>query len=102
MLSSRIGGVIIMVLFMLTRKKNWRVSQVALPLILLNGCLDIAGNGCYILASQTGRLDVAAVLSSLYPAATVLLAATLLKERFAHSKAIGILLALIAIALLTI
>jgi len=102
MLASRIGGVIIMVLFMLTRKKSWRISRVALPLILINGFLDIAGNGFYIFASQIGRLDVAAVLSSLYPAATVLLAAILLKERVARSQAFGILLALIAIALLTI
>ena len=102
MLASRIGGVLIMVVFMLARRKTWRVSRDAWPLIALNGFLDIAGNGFYILASQVGRLDVSAVLSSLYPAATVLLAAILLKERVARSQAIGILLALIAIIFLTI
>jgi drug/metabolite transporter (DMT)-like permease len=102
MLASRIGGVLVMVLFMLARQKSWRVSSKAWPLIALNGFLDITANGFYILASQVGRLDVAAVLSSLYPAATVLLAAILLKERVARSQAIGILLALIAIVLLTV
>lgn len=102
MFASRIGGVLIMVVFMLTRRKNWQVSRDAWPLIILNGFLDIAGNGFYILASQIGRLDVAAVLSSLYPATTVLLAAILLKERVARSQAIGILLALTAILFLTI
>lgn len=102
MFASRIGGVLIMVVFMLTRRKNWQVSRDAWPLIILNGFLDIAGNGFYILASQIGRLDVAAVLSSLYPATTVLLAAILLKERVARSQAIGILLALTAIVFLTI
>jgi drug/metabolite transporter (DMT)-like permease len=102
MFSSRIGGVLVMVIFMLARRKTWMVLRNAWPLILLNGFLDIAGNAFYILASQAGRLDVAAVLSSLYPATTVLLAALLLKERVARSQAIGILLALLAIVFLTI
>lgn len=102
MLASRIGGVLVMVLFMLTRRQNWQVSQDTWPLIALNGLLDVTANGFYILASQYGRLDVAAVLSSLYPAATVLLAAILLKERVARSQAIGIGLALAAIVFLTI
>ena len=102
MLASRIGGVLIMVIFMFARRKNWRVSRDAWPLIALNGFLDVTANGFYILASQIGRLDVAAILSSLYPAATVLLAAMLLKERVARSQAIGIGLALIAIVFLTI
>jgi len=102
MLASRMGGVLVMVAFMLTRRKEWSVSRDVFPLIFLNGLLDIAGNGFYILASQTGRLDVAAVLSSLYPATTVLLAAILLKERLARSQAVGILLALTAIVFLTL
>lgn len=102
MLASRIGGVFIMVVFMVIRRRTWHVTRDAWPLIALNGFLDITANGFYILASQTGRLDVAAVLSSLYPAATVLLAAILLKERIARSQAIGILLALTAIVFLTL
>lgn len=102
LLSSRIGGVIIMVIYMLARRKNWRVSGDAWTFILLNGIFDITGNGFYILASQVGRLDVAAVLSSLSPAATVILAAILLKERVVRSQAIGILLAFVAIVFLTL
>ena len=102
MLASRIGGVLVMVVFMLVRQKSWRVSRNAWRLIALNGFLDVTANGFYILASQVGRLDVAAILSSLYPAATVILAAILLKERLARSQAIGIGLALIAIIFLTI
>jgi len=102
MLASRIGGVLVMVMFMLARQKNWQVSKDAWPLIVMNGFLDITANGFYILASQNGRLDVAAILSTLYPAATVLLAAILLKERVARSQAIGIVLAMVAIVFLTI
>jgi len=102
MLASRMGGVLVMVVFMLARRKAWQISRDAWLLVVLNSLLDIAGNGFYIFASQTGRLDVAAVLSSLYPATTVLLAAALLKERLARSQAVGILLALTAIVFLTL
>ena len=102
MFASRMGGVLVMTVFMLAQRKNWQVSRTVWPLIFLNGFLDVAGNVFYVFASQIGRLDIAAVLSSLYPAATVLLAAILLKERVARSQAIGILLALAAIVFLTI
>ena len=51
-------------------------------------------------AGQAGRLAVAAVLSSLYPSSTVLLAALLLGERVIGRQLVGIVAALAAIALI--
>jgi drug/metabolite transporter (DMT)-like permease len=74
----------------------------ALLLAMLAGVLDTSGNLLYLLASRTGRLDVPAVLSSLYPAGTMLLAAWLLRERTSRSQAIGMGLALAAVVLIVV
>ena len=71
------------------------------PLAAIAGVLDTSGNLLYMLSSLTGRLDVAAVLSSLYPAATILLAAWLLKERTTRMQAFGMALAIVAVALIS-
>jgi len=80
---------------------KWPNRQAA-PLVFLNAAGDIAGNTFYILSGQVGRLDVAAVLGSLYPGTTVLLAGLLLHERLNRSQWLGILTALAAIVLMTI
>jgi drug/metabolite transporter (DMT)-like permease len=56
----------------------------------------------FLLATQSGLLTVAAVLTSLYPAFTVLLAATVLREHIHRTQAIGLLLSGIAVALVAV
>jgi len=87
-----IGGVIV-----LTRAA-WRPARGLIPAIAGVGILDMAGNGAFILAVQSGALAVAAVLSSLYPVTTVVLAAVFLRERVTRTHAVGIALAVAAIA----
>ena len=67
---------------------------------LLAGCIDVSGTAFFVRASQTGRLDTAVVLSSLYPAITVLLARIFLHEKFTRWKAVGILAALVSIPMI--
>lgn len=103
MIASRTGGLILVAAYMLAARASWKVEdKSAWGMIALNGLLDICGNGFFILASQSGRLDVAAVLSSLYPGATVVLAWVFLKERLSRNQWIGIAAALAAIVLMTI
>ena len=55
---------------------------------------------CFQLAAQQGLLTIAGVLTSLYPAVTVLLAATLLRERIRGAQFGGLVLAVAAVALI--
>ncbi len=70
------------------------------PAALLAGVLDAGGNLFYIMARQYTRLDIAAVLSSLYPASTVLLAGIILKEKVSFRQGIGVVVCLAAILLI--
>jgi len=74
------------------------VFHLTSPLI---GLLDSAGNALFIAATRHGRLDVAAVLSSLYPASTVILARVLLKEKISKLQSAGIIGALVSVLLIS-
>ena len=69
-------------------------------LILLAGTGDVLGNVFFLIATREGALAIAAVLTSLYPVGTIVLARIFLKERIAKSQTLGIALALGACALL--
>lgn len=88
------------VLVVVVGRRPWRVGRPILPLVILVGVLDMGGNAFYILATQAGRLDVATILSSLYPVTTVVLASLILRERIAGSHLAGVALAILAIVLI--
>lgn len=69
---------------------------------VLAGALDMAANVLYLEAVRGGLLSLVAVVSSLYPASTVVLAYGLDKERFTRSQAVGLALAAAALVLITV
>lgn len=101
MVAARAASVIVMGAIALLFVKDARPLRPAIVPILLCGLLDSVGNALYLVATRHGRLDVAAVLSSLYPASTVILARIVLKERISKLQGFGIAGALVAIALIS-
>lgn len=98
----RFASIALLLVILLTRAAPRVGGRVPWGLVAAAGLGDTAGNALFVVATQLGRLDVAAVLSSLYPAATVLLARTFLDERLTPRQVIGVVLALVAIVLIAL
>ena len=80
-------------------QESWKPVPGVLGYVLLAGMLDSGANALYVAATQHGRLDVAALLSSLYPASTVIFARLVLKERWSRLQGLGMITALAAVPL---
>jgi len=97
---TRIGGLLITAAIVLLRGKFSEITAAGVRWAILTGCVDSIGTMLFVRASQTGRLDEAVVISSLYPAVTVLLARVFLKEHFTRWRFIGLLTALAAVPMI--
>ncbi|MGV0605080.1 EamA family transporter [Mycolicibacterium sp. XJ1904] len=75
-------------------------SGTPLRLAVLAAFIDVGANIAMLLALQAALLSLAGVLMSLYPAATVLLAIVVLRERVTRWQALGMVLALAAVAMI--
>ena len=100
--SARTVAVVVLAAFALGTRQLQLPAREHWPLTTLVGIFDAGGNAFFLLAAQAGRLDVAAVLSSLYPASTVWLAWLILKERITRWQLVGVAAALAAIVLITV
>ena len=97
---SRCASLVVTFAMVLVGKNIRAVAAPVLLIAIMDGCLDIGGSALFVRAQQLGRLDVAVVLSSLYPAITVLLARVFLHEHFSRSRTVGVLAALVAVPMI--
>jgi len=102
LVAGRLTACTAMALFALSTRRPVPLRQSPLGLLTLAGVLDAAGNLFFLLAIQNGRLDVTAVLGSLYPAVTAVLAWLVIKEHMTRLQVIGVGAALLAIVLITL
>lgn len=96
----KLSAGILLVAVILLARQPWRVPRRIVPAAVGVAVLDITGNSLFLLAAQAGALSIAAVLSSLYPVMTVILAVTLLHERLSRAHLVGITAAIVAIVLI--
>lgn len=97
---TRVGGLAATGLVVLSQRRFRDITSTGVGWGVLTGCIDSIGTMLFVRASQSGRLDEAVVLSSLYPAVTVLLARLFLREHFTRWKFVGLLAALAAVPMI--
>ena len=82
--------------------EKFRLTRMMVAWAMGAVLLDTTGNLLFIAATRAGRLDVAAVLASLYPASTILLAAWMLRERPTRRQGLGMAVAAAAVLMITL
>jgi drug/metabolite transporter (DMT)-like permease len=97
---SRVGSLIVTGTIVLMQRRFRQITREGILWGMVAGCLDVSGTALFVRATQLGRLDSAVVLTSLYPAVTVLLARLVLHEHFTRWKAVGMFAALVAVPLI--
>jgi uncharacterized membrane protein len=103
-LAARCAGLVVylaIAVVMRVAPVSWRGGWPLFAGALGAGGLDATANVCYVLATRAGLFGPVVVLTSLYPAVTVLLARIALRERMHRTQQAGLLLAALGIALIT-
>jgi len=90
----RMTSVTILVAVALGTRSLGQVTAREGPGLFLIGCGDLAANALFSIASSRGQVSTTAVLASLYPVVTIVLARTLLHERLRRVQQVGVVLAI--------
>lgn len=102
LVGARLSSVALVVLLAVATRRTLKPGGGSLHIIVAAGVLDMLANVLYLLAKQEGLLSLVAVLVSLYPASTLLLARRVLGERLHAIQVAGVACALGAVALIAV
>lgn len=98
--AARGSGFVVLAAIMGARRLAPSMSRGSWPLVIGIAALVTAGNTMFLTATRVGSISVAAVLNSLFPAATVFWAWIVFRERLRKVQLLGLGVALVAVALI--
>jgi drug/metabolite transporter (DMT)-like permease len=98
LLGARIGGLTVLLAWAIASRSGVRMAAGAASIVALVGLGDLAGSALFALATQHGLIAVVAILGSLFPVATVMLAHAVLRERISRVQQVGVAIALAGVA----
>jgi drug/metabolite transporter (DMT)-like permease len=98
LLASRTVSILLFAGLVLATRTSLRLERRTHGVVAASGALDVTANLLYLLGTRAGLISVVAVLTSLYPGATVALARVVVKERLSVTQLVGLALALAGVA----
>lgn len=100
-LASQLTGIAVVAVLVLIVRPTGRPRGRALRWTLAAGPFDMTANALYLVATRAGDLSVVAPLAALYPVSTVILAVAIDRERLRPVQIIGLVLAVVALILVS-
>lgn len=96
------GSSLVMLLLLVAVLRAGLPGRGTMGLVAVSGAMDMLANILFLLATRTGLLTIAALLTSLYPIVVVVLARHLLAERLGRPQQVAVALSLLAVAVITV
>jgi drug/metabolite transporter (DMT)-like permease len=100
LLGSRGATLVMVAAILLLGRRGWSVARPDIRTAIFAGAADMAANVFFLLATRTGLLMIVTLVTSLYPAPTVILARVFHGQRISIPRAAGIAFALAGVALI--
>jgi drug/metabolite transporter (DMT)-like permease len=100
--AARVATIFLVAAFAIIARRPLRPRPGGMAVVLLSGALDMGANIAFLLAVRQGLLTVTAVITSLYPGPTVILAMIIFREKLTVPRALGLVLALAGVACISV
>jgi drug/metabolite transporter (DMT)-like permease len=94
LVAARTATVPIILMLTALRRKSLVPKKGSMAFTLIAGAMDMGANIFYLMATRTGFMVTAVVITALYPAPTVLFQRLFLKEELSKPRIIGLILAI--------